>query len=147
MIRLSSSLTLGLAIFVPVFWFVFFGSLTLFIVLADPEDLPITNSLYFKMGFSGIFITFAGIIYKTLFQLKRVELDEETLYVTNYFKTIAFDIKAISTVRSKTIFNFVLVRLHLKHKTSFGSTICFLSDHNKFHWLMDRLHKDPPKRD
>ncbi len=139
MIRLSSSITLGLAIFLPVFWFVFFGSLSLFVCLTDPQDLPVSNSFYFKSGFLSIFLFFALIIYKTFFQLKRIELEDGKIYITNYFKTISIRVEAISKLKTIPVFNLAIVTLHITHKTIFGKKIRFISDEAKLQYLKNEL--------
>ncbi|HRI34300.1 MAG TPA: hypothetical protein PLD02_11145, partial [Saprospiraceae bacterium] len=68
MIRISSSATLIFALFIPLFWLVFFGSLTLAIMLADSEDLSFSSPFLIKLFFISGFVLFGTLIYFTLFR-------------------------------------------------------------------------------
>ena len=140
MIRLSSSLTLGIALFFPVCWFVFFGSLTLFILATDPEDLPITHVGTFKLVLLTCYVMFAFLIYKVPMKLKRVELETDQLFVTNYFKTINFEFQQISKINAKPIFGLALVTLILDYKSFFGKKIRFITDEEKCKFLIDKYN-------
>jgi hypothetical protein len=139
MIRLSSSFTLAFALFFPVFWFVFFGCLTIFILSLAPEDLPIRNVTGFKSGLSAFFIFFAFLIYKFPMKLKRVEILDNQLYVTNYFKTITFPIYRVTKINERRFFRMKIVTLVLETKTFFGKKIRFLSDDQKMKMLRGRI--------
>ena len=139
MIRLSSSLTLGFALFFPVFWFVFFGSFTAFILATDAEDLPITNTGVFKLGLLVCFLFFGFLIYKGFAKLKRVELEDDHLFVTNYFKTISFPIEHVARIHQQALPGIILVTLEFDYKTFFGNRIRFISDAQKIQLLKDRL--------
>jgi hypothetical protein len=142
MIRLSSSLTLGFALFFPVFWFVLFGCLTLFILALDAEDLPISNPSLFKMSLSIGFLFFGFLIYKGPMKLRRVELENDHLFVTNYFKTITFNLQQISNIHVQSILGLTLVTLQLEYKSSFGKKIRFLSDSQRVQYLMDKKKEE-----
>ena len=58
MIRVSSNLTLVLKIFIPTMWIVFFGMLTVAILLADSGDNPLFGNPIFKLGAALFFIFF-----------------------------------------------------------------------------------------
>lgn len=138
MIRLSSSLTLAIVLFLPVIWFVFFGSLTLFILATDPEDLPFTNATTIKMSMVASFLFFGFIIYKSLMKLKRVELEDTQLFVTNYFKTITLPVTRISKISEHRLFGIILVTLVVDNKSMFGRKIRFISDEEKFRLLLSK---------
>lgn len=141
MIRLSSSLTLGFALFFPVFWFVLFGCLTLFILALDPEDLPISNPAVFKMSLSIGFLFFGFLIYIGPMKLKRVEIENDQLFVTNYFKTITFNAQHVTGINVQSHFGLTLVTLKLDYKSSFGRKIRFLSDTQRVQYLLEK-HKE-----
>lgn len=135
MIRISSSLTLGLSIFIPVFWFVFFGSLCLFFVFQDPEDLPFSNPIPIKIGFVSFFLFFGFFIYYFLFQLRRVELDDTYLYITNYFKTIKLPLDQVDTISTIQVFGMYRAKINLRFKSSFGKKIRFICDQARLDYL------------
>ena len=138
MIRLSSSLTLGFALFFPVFWYVLFGCLSLFVVAMDPEDLPLTNPRNFKIGLSFFFLFFGFFIYKGPMKLKRVEFENGQLFVTNYFKTITFHIQHVSKIKVQALPGLKLVTLELEFKSLFGKKIRFLSDAQRIQFLLEQ---------
>lgn len=139
MIRLSSSLTLGLALFVPVFWFVFFGSMTVFILATADEDIPVSNPGVFKTVLLICFLIFALLIYKTLMKLKRVEIEDQQLFVTNYFKTITFPIQHVIKIKEQKILGMTLVTMTIGYKTYFGKKIRFITDQYKSDILRQQL--------
>lgn len=128
MIRISSSLTLVLSIFIPVFWFVFFGSLCLFFVFQDPEDLPFSNPIPFKIGFVCFYLFFGFWIYYLLFQLRRIELDDANLYITNYFKTIKVPLTQVESISILSVIGIKRVKIKLSFKSSLGTKIRFICD-------------------
>jgi hypothetical protein len=140
MIRLSSSLTLGISLFFPVFWFVFFGCLTLFILVTDSDDLPITHVGIFKIGLLSCYIIFGLLIYKLPMKLKRVEIENDQLFVTNYFKTISFNVQRVSKINDQPLLGKILVTLVLDNKSSFGKKIRFLSDPQKYQILLEKFN-------
>lgn len=139
MIRISSSLTLVLSIFIPVFWFVFFGSLCLFFVLQDPEDLPFSNPVPIKIGFIAFYLFFGLCIYYFLFQLRRVELDDSHLYITNYFKTIKLPLDQVVSFSTIHLFGMNRVKVRLAYKSSLGKNIRFICDQARFDYFKSRI--------
>lgn len=132
MIRISSSLTLGLSIFIPVFWFVFFGCFTLFIFFVENDDLPFSNPSLFRLVFLFSFLVFGFFIYHGLTKLKRVEIDEDFIYITNYFKTIKYPISMIDQIKEVSVFGFLRIKLILNSTTLFGKKIRFICNVDKY---------------
>jgi len=141
MIRISSSLTLGLSIFIPVFWFVFFGSLCLFFVFQDPEDLPFSNPIPIKIGFVAFYLFFGFWIYYCFFQLRRIEMDESHLYITNYFKTIKVPLAQVESFSTLRIFGMKRVKIKLLFKSSLGTKIRFICDEARLDYFKTSIEK------
>ncbi len=139
MIRISSSFTLVLSIFIPVFWFVFFGSLCLFFVLQDPEDLPLSNPRPIKLGFIAFYLFFGFCISYFLFQLRRVELDDSHIYITNYFKTIKLPLDQVDTFSTIHLIGMYRVKVRLAYKSSLGKNIRFICDQPRFDYFKSRI--------
>lgn len=76
-------------------------------------------------------------------KLKRVELEDQTLYITNYFKTISLHLEQIPKIKDLSILGLIIVTLEVDHKSIFGKKIRFISDRQKFKYLTDR--KKTPK--
>lgn len=126
MLRVSSGATLFFKLFLPTFWLVFFGSLTLFILFSDNVDMPFIGSIGFKAS-SGIFFLLGLLFfYFTCFQLKRIDVDEKNFYVSNYFTTFKYEYKDISKIKERDWLFFKTIKLHFIEKSSFGKRITFL---------------------
>lgn len=130
--RLSTSATLLLKIFLPTFWIVFFGLMTAFVVFTGPGKSPLVGNLIFKAGFLGFFLLGLVILYFTLLQLKRVEYDDEFLYVTNFFKTYRYPFHNIEKIKESNFLLFYTARVTFKEPGSFGKKIVFIESRQKF---------------
>ncbi len=135
MIRISSASTLFFAIFLPVFWFVFFGSLTVGLFIISSEEMDYGFMKYLKWIFLFLFLVFFLIIYRTIWRLRRVDADQDYIYVTNYIKTIRIPYAQIESLTSKSLSWRLLARLKLKHNGYFGSEILFLCEEEKYQTL------------
>lgn len=130
--RISSSATLGLKLFFPTFWIVFFGAMTVAFLIAGSSKAPILGSSWFKLGVVGFFLIGILFLYVTVFRLKRVELDHEFVYVTNFFKSYRYPFHQIEklTVSDYTLFK--TGHFYLKTAGSFGKRVTFLQSKQKF---------------
>lgn len=75
----------------------------------------------------GIFLILTAIILKLSVSLKKIEIDDEYLYVSNFKDEVAIPLKQIESIHQK-IFRFLnpeLVRIKLKVETKFGNEILF----------------------
>jgi len=130
--RLSTNLTLFFKIFVPTAWASFFGLFALVIFFLNPADEPFLTSSVFKIGFLVLFIIFGTLLYFTLGSLKRVEVEGDHLFVTNYFKTIRFPLENIKRMNVTKLGFLKLVHLTLHHKGEFGNKAFFLAKKSNF---------------
>lgn len=125
MLRLSSNMTLVLKVFIPTFWIVFFTLFLIAIFISDSEALPLFHFPLYRYGFVAFYLLFLAFLYFTFIQLKRVDMDSESIYVTNYIKTYRYplaDIKSFKMV-DNIIFKLGIIELHAKGK--FGKKIYF----------------------
>lgn len=137
MYRVSSSLTLVLAIFLPVFWFVTFGCFTLFSFLTEDEDIPLRNPQQFRLILSVLFIAGTIAVYLFCMRLRRVECTNEHLFVTNYFRTIKIPWNEVMEIKYRNIFIFKIARIRLSYKSIFGQTIRMISNEDKIQVLKE----------
>lgn len=135
MYRVSSSLTLVLAIFLPVFWLVTIGCFTLFSFLAEDEDLPLRNPDQFRLILSILLVAGTSLIYYFFMRLRRVECTNEHLFVTNYFKTVKIPWTEVRDIQYRKIFLFRMAKIKLSYKSVFGRTIRMITDEDKIHIL------------
>lgn len=126
--RISSNWTLFLKIFLPTFWVVFFGALTVGMWLINTPAFGDVKALPFKLGLTAFFLVGTTLLYFSIFQLLRVDLDENHLFVSNYFKTYRYPFDDIEQIVERDLGFFHLVRIRLKGRGRFGSRINFLLD-------------------
>ncbi len=141
MIRISSAATIILALFLPVFWFVFFGSISIGLLISSPEDLPFSFNGLLKWIILGFFLIFSTAIYFTLFKLRRVDADHDFVYVSNYFKTVRIPIDQITELTCKSLSFRQLAKMQLNFKGMFGSKIYFITDSDKYNLLLSKFSK------
>lgn len=137
--RISSASTIILSLFIPVFWFVFFGSFTAGILFSDSAELPFSFNGALKWIVPSFFILFTVLFYFTLVQLKRVDIDEHFLYVSNYFITVRIPFDQIKALSCKSVFFRQLGKITLVNKGRFGSRILFIAESEKYNILQSIL--------
>jgi hypothetical protein len=125
--RVSSNITLFLKLFIPTAWGVFFTLFTASIFIIDEVTLPFLTAPVFKFPFLAAYLLFFFLMYKTLMQLKRVELGEEYYVVSNYFKTYRFFYKDIQSIDTIHLGRLQLVTFTLTLPGSLGKRIHFLA--------------------
>lgn len=136
--RISSSLTLFFRIFVPVFWVVFFGAFTIGLLVTS--NLPVVlDNLYFRIGLVLFYLTGLAFLYFTVLRLKRVEIDPDFVYVTNYLKTYRYPFHNIESVREINLFLFHVATIRFREKGSFGKKIHFLESRFKFKGALEEF--------
>ncbi len=124
--QISSNLTLFLKIFLPTFWLVFFGLFTIGSFVKDIYIGPFLPGA-FRMGCLGFFLVGLVILYFTLMQLKRVDMDGQFMYVSNYFKTVRYPYSAIAKIVEKDFLLFHSVHVHFREAGQFGKKVVFIS--------------------
>lgn len=130
--RISSSATLILKLFIPIFWIVFFGSLSVALLFFSPDNLAVFRTPFYQWGVILFFATGVLLLYLTVFQLKRVEIDPHFLYVTDYFKNYRYPFHNIASIKEVNLFFFYLCTVRFKEKGNFGKKIHFLESRIKF---------------
>ncbi len=136
MFRLSSNATLVLKIFIPTFWTVFFGMLVLAIFISDHEDILLLNNPYVKYGSLAFFVCFFTLFYFTIMTLKRVDIDQNNIYISNYFKTYRYPFKDILRTKEIDFALFTVLKTELKNKGSLGKKFTYILNKASFnHYL------------
>ncbi len=124
--RLSSNLTIILKLFIPIVYIVFFGSLLIGSLVVDPNDAPLIANPIFRSAFALVFFSFLGLMYISVFQLKRVDADENFLYINNYKQTFRYPWSDIKKLKTLHFGLFKIVRIQFMSKTSLGKKVTFL---------------------
>ncbi len=88
--------------------------------------------------------------------LKRVQIDDETLYISNYIRTIAVPFSEIESIKENKLFSTHPIWITLRNPTAFGKTIMFspswcppFSSHpivDELRRLADAAENGEPKR-
>lgn len=129
--KLSSTTTIFLKLFFPIFWVVFFGSITVALFIYTPEGLN-TRGQYFRWFWFAVFIGWSALMYFTVFRLKRVEGDSTGLVISNYFKHIFLPFESIQSFNDRRFGPFLLVWVKFNRPTLFGKSIYFLASRTRF---------------
>lgn len=126
MIRLSSNLTLFYKVFFPVFWLSFFGALTVAVWYPQSTGLDTQFSASTRFGVFGFWLL--GVLGVSFLagNLKRVEADEQFVYVSNYWKHVRYPWHQIMglQVRNRGFWKKGVLFLH--QSGTFGDRIPFI---------------------
>jgi hypothetical protein len=130
--RISSSATLILKILLPTFWIVFFGAFTIGILSISNDKSPILGGWKLKAGIILFYLVGVTVLYFTVMALKRVELDKDFMYVTNFFKTCRYPYTSIKKIKEWDYSLFRIARIYFQQPGYFGKSIFFLESKQKF---------------
>jgi len=128
MIRLSSNLTLFFKIFIPIFFIIFYGLLSLFFLFGD--ESPLARSKWFPYSNLIFYAAALFILYKTVWQLYRIDCTSDHFIVTNYKSAFKYTYDSIDTFKMTDLFFFTVGSVSFKSNSSFGKRIRFLVDKN-----------------
>ena len=135
--QLSSNWTMAFGIFFPTLWLAFFGTFLIAIVLTDKDTIGTwsINSLRFGLAaFVGIFVL---IFWKTLFRLKRIDADNEFVYVTNFFKAVRYPHADVEKIEVDKGLIFTFGTVVLRGEGRFGKRILFLCSRRRLDVFTD----------
>ncbi len=130
--RVSTSATLILKFFIPTFWIIFFGLFLGGMFVVDFESLGSIPALYIKVIASVLYFSILLLFWMTIMSLKRMEMDEEYLYVTNYFKTFRYSYPSIEKVSQGDYIFFKTLSFHFKESGSFGKKVTCIQSQKLF---------------
>lgn len=137
--RISSNSTLFLKFFVPTFWIVFFGAVTIAILFYRLEYVGNIPAIYVKlfMGFS--YLVGILVMYFTLLKLKRIEMDEAFMYVSNYFKNYRYPYHNIEKIELSSFLFLSIGTVSLRVRGSFGKKMIFVADRQRFKYALKKF--------
>ena len=124
--RISSNATLLLKIFIPTLYITFFGLFSVAVLFSDRSYLPFGGAALTRIVIPVVFLVFLALMYFTVLRLKRVDLGQDGIYVSNYFKTFRYAYKDIQGIAEKDYGLFNVGTITLKEKGKFGKKIYFL---------------------
>jgi hypothetical protein len=129
MFRLSSNTTLFWKLFFPTFYITFFGILILVSFQANPNDIPLLSNVYVKSAMLVMYVSFITLMWFTIMNLKRVEADQDHIFVTNYYNTFRYMKSDIESINTRDLSFFKVTTLTMKEATKMGKKIRFLGDY------------------
>ena len=126
---ISSAQTYLMKVVFPVLWIGGFalGTIVLFAGgrgFTDQAGSPPDPSL--KWTFLLATLVGSAVIYWTCIRLKRVELDDTALYISNYQKDIVVPLRDIAEVTENRWINIHPVTIRFHRETEFGGSIVFM---------------------
>ena len=130
--RVSTNLTLFFKFFIPIFWIVFFGAFTLTVFVYRAEYYGDIPGRSFRIGTVLFFLSGVVMLYFTLMRLKRVEMDEYFVYVTNYFKNFRYPYHNIEKIEESKFLFLTNVTIYLKTPGNFGKSIRFIASNGRY---------------
>lgn len=132
----SSPWTLTLKLLLPMFWFTFFGGLTIVLLFSDLEVLkePLTPFTARAIMVSFLIST-AGLYYLLFSKIKWVAMDEQYLYVSNFAKSLQYTYDSIAKVEETKVFLWQKVTIHFYQPTQFGTAIVFIGSYYWHYYL------------
>ena len=144
--QLSSNLTLGLRLFIPTVWLVFFGAFMVAAWVTKEDMMGPFQTYYFKLGATMFVLSGLIFYYFTVWRLYRVDGNGEALIVSNYFKTIRYEFPKVERIEMHDYGLFTLGNIKLGQAGSFGKRIWFLTSGKRAtafmqlypHWVLDK---------
>ncbi len=141
--RVSSQLTIVLRIALPTIWLTTILSLVFLLALAVQGKAGIFGNPFIWVGLVLILGSGIALIKFLFWRLYRVDIDDQYIYVSNYFKTYRYTFADVEGIRDSKIVSGRIFCIHLKAKGSFGQHLYFLA--SRVLWL-DVLASNPQVR-
>ncbi len=138
MIRLSSRWTLGLKYLLPIAWLVFFTSFAAAVFLSSTQD-GILSTERFRLSLIAFICFWLLLFYLSVFRLKRVDYDQDYLYVSNYIKTVKMPFGRIAGLREIDMTLGYWLKIDLIDKGHFGKTISVIASKSRYDSFVSHL--------
>lgn len=136
--QISSSWSLFWKIFLPVFTLVFFGLGTAVFWFGDLESYNQGEIVRDRIIFTGLFLILGIGFFFTLMKLKRIDMDDQYIYVSNYLKTARYSFDQIDKISEKEFLHRKIISVILTGKGVFGKKIVFVPDRVRYERFFKR---------
>ncbi len=136
MIQVSSNITLLLRLLLSTFWLVFFGLFTLAVLTRDTPYFGNIPAFLFKTGVVVFYLGGVVLLYFTLLKLKRVEMNDEFIYATNYFRHRRYPWSNVEKIVEKDFGLFSVFVIHLIEPGKFGRKLPFIASRKRLAYLL-----------
>lgn len=130
--RVSTNLTLFYKFFIPIFWIVLVGSVTAAVFLSPRAAYGSIPGFQFRIGMLIFFLSGVAMLALTFMRIKRVEMDDYFIYVTNYFKNYRYPWHNVKSLHETRFFLLNVVTITLKEPGSFGKKMTFIASNRLY---------------
>jgi hypothetical protein len=129
---LSSGSTFMWKFFLPIFWISIFGFFTFMALtgrLVDSQGIPAP----FEMKYHMLAVLIAGSLFILwgLAGLKRIRVDDHSIYISNYLKETSVPLGAIADITEYWWFSPPLISIHFRYETGLGNKITFTPEQRR----------------
>lgn len=130
--NVSSQLTLGLKLFLPTFWITFFGTLMLYVLFSEEASGALAAGFLpaeiAKLILVVCFVVGVLFFYYFFMRIKRVEMDDQYLYATNYYKSYRYPFHNIEKIQISRFLWWMPTKVFFKTPGNFGKKISFVAN-------------------
>ena len=130
--QLSSSLTLFWAVAVPTMWLAFFGIFTIAIYSASRPYYGFVSASVLRILIPILLIGGLALLYFTIMRFKRIDIDGEYIYATNYIKTYRYPWHNVKHIKTKKGIFFNKGIISLKAGGNFGESMPYLLSNRRW---------------
>ena len=110
----------------PAIWITGFGFGTFALLLGQFHDNSGAPTDGMKWIFGSMWLLGSAFIYWACIRLKRVRMDDEFLYISNYHKEIQIALRDVSGVSENRFVNIHPITVEFSRCTKFGDRIVFM---------------------
>jgi hypothetical protein len=118
-------------------WIVFVGACTLAVWRIPYLPIGRLSAEEFRWVFTAIYVMGLLLLYWSVMRLKRVEIGQEYIYITNYFKHVRYPLRDIEKVIHKERLMFPTGKIYLKASGSFGRIIRYVPERKRLTEFLD----------
>jgi hypothetical protein len=130
---LSSRLTFVTKFIFPTIWIAGFGSASLAMwagKFTDKQGAP--PPIEAKFGFLAMFAAGSAFIWWACIRLKKIRVDDRSIYVSNFCKEISLPIGMIADVTANRWLSSRPVTIRFRGETEFGDRVTFIPEQRPF---------------
>lgn len=130
--QVSSNLTLMLRLFFPVLLGVFFGALTIYFWVDRRAFYGPLDGTAVRLAMTAFYLGMMVFFLLTVWRLRRVEMNRDWVYVTDYFRQARYPWANIAAVKETSLGIFRIVRVRFHAPGSFGESALFVASGSRW---------------
>jgi hypothetical protein len=132
----SSKWSLTLKLLLPAFAGCFLTGITVLLFFISPDSIqePFTP-LSARLTMVSFLLSLVGLYYICFFRIKWVAMDEEYIYVSNFFKSYQYTYDSIARIEESKVLLWKRITIHLHQKGIWGDSFHFLGSYYWYYFL------------